>query len=515
MEADTALESPADPAVPVVEVVTESTTRRAARNATAMALSQVSAKGLLFIWQLLLARWLGAEGYGVYGTIGALLAVGAVVPDFGMSMIVIRDVANRPRDANRYLSASLVMQPVLAVLGYGGLMVAALLFGYESSLRALLALAGVSLLVDTLGNICHNQLLAVERMVIPAVIATAHVAVLVVLAGIALDLGGGLWGLYLATITAGLLRAGAYWIALARVGARPQFPLDRGIAHSLLVNGAPLAVNAFLAQAYMHADKLITTAVLGAERTGQLTAGFVIVFGVVEILSTTVLVAVFPLMSRTYGNGQRAMFEFMLEKLAFFNLMLSLPLAIYTSLLAVPLSGWLFGADFTRTADVLQILIWYTVVNMVGNVFSKALLVQNRQRRLLVIRTAGLALNIALLAILLPRMGVQGAAVATLIAESAILIGILASFDFPADWWARGKSHLWRLGIAAAGLAIIVLLMRRVHPLLAGVIGLPVYAALVLLSGAVARDDWDLIYRLVTAMPGGAVIGRYWKRKLA
>lgn len=515
MEAETALESPADLTAPTAEAAAASATRRAARNATALALSQVSAKGLLFIWQLILARWLGAEGYGVYGTIGALLAVGAVLPDFGMGMIVVRDVANRPQDANRYLSASLTMQPVLAVVGYAGLMIAAVLFGYDGSLRALLALAGASLLVDTMGNICHNQLLAVERMVIPAVIATAHVAVLVVLAGIALNLGGGLWGLYIATISAGLLRTGAYWIALTRVGARPQFPLDRGIARSLLVNGAPLAISAFLAQAYTHADKLITTAVLGAEGTGQLTAGFVIVFGVVEILSTTVLVAVFPLMSRTYSSGQRAMFEFMLEKLAFFNLTLSLPLAIYTSLLAVPLSGWLFGPEFTRTADVLKILIWYTVVNMVGNVFAQALLVQNRQRRLLAIRTVGLALNVALLVLLLPRIGVQGAAVATLIAESTILTGILTSFDFPADWWARVRSHLWRLGLAAAGLVIIVLLMRRVHPLLAGIIGLPVYAALVLVSGAIARDDWDLIYRLATAMPGGAVVARYWKRKLA
>ncbi|HML22585.1 MAG TPA: flippase [Aggregatilinea sp.] len=514
MDAETALESPGDLSVPTAEAATESTTRRAARNATAMALSQISAKGLLFIWQLMLARWLGDEGYGVYGTIGALLAVGAVLPDFGMGMIVVRDVANHPKDASRYLSASLTMQPVLAVVGYGVLMIAAILFGYDSELRALLALAGVSLLVDTLGNICHNQLLAAERMVIPAVISTAHVGILVALAAIALSLGGGLWGLYVATITAGVARTSAYWIALTRVGTRPHFPLDRGVARSMLINGAPLAMAAFLAQAYNHADKLITTAVLGAEGTGQLTAGFVIVFGVVEILSTTVLVAVFPLMSRTYSSGQRAMFEFMLEKLAFFNLTLSLPLAIYTSLLAVPLSGWLFGPEFTRTADVLKILIWYTVVNMVGNVFAQALLTQNRQRRLLVIRASGLALNIALLAVLLPRVGVQGAAIATLIAETTILTGILTSFDFPADWWGRARSHLWRLGLAAAGLMIIVLLLRRVHPLLAGIIGLPTYAALALVSGAVARDDWDLIYRMAIAMPGGHLIARYWKREL-
>ena len=42
---------------------------------------------------------------------------------------------------------------------------------------------------------------------------------------------------------------------------------------------------------------------------------------------------------------------------------------------------------------------------------------QNRQGRLLVIRVGGLALNIALLLVLLPALDVPGAAVATLIAS--------------------------------------------------------------------------------------------------
>lgn len=493
---------------------TSAVAQRAARNVTALALSNIVSKGVLFAWQLVLARWLGAEGYGIYGTIGALLAVGAAIPDFGMGLIVIRDVANRPQDANRYLTATLTLQPILAALGYAVLTVAAFLFGYEAELRALLAFAALSLLVDALGTMCHNQLLAIERMVIPAAIATGHVLVLVVLAGIALAAGAGLWGLYAATLVAGLLRAAVYWAALLRVGARPQFPVDRAVARGLLVAGWPIAVTSFLALAYQHADKLITTALIGAEGTGQLTAGFVIVFGVIELLSTTVLVAVFPLMSRTYAGGQRRLFEVMLEKLAFFNLTLSLPIAIFTSLLAVPLSAWVFGAEFTRTADVLRILIWYTVVTMIVNVFAKALLVQNRQRRLMIIRIGGLALNVALLLVLLPALDVPGAAVATLIAESAILLAVLRSFTFPADWWTRVINHLWRMALVGAALAGIVLALRTVHPLLAALVGAPAYGALLLLSGALARDDWDLIYRLATAMPGGAIIGRWWRREL-
>lgn len=496
-------------------VFASGTAQRAARNAAALALSSIASKGLLFLWQLILARWLGAEGYGTYGTIGALLAIGAAIPEFGMGMIVIRDVANRPQDANRYLAATLTMQPLLAAVGYAVLMVSAFLLGYDTTLRALLALAAVNLLVDALGNMCHNQLLAMERMIIPAIISAVHIAALVLLAGGALAVGGGLWGLYAATLIAGLGRAAVYWIALLRHGARPVFPADRGIMRGLLRDGWPLAITAFLALSYQHADKLVTTALIGEKGTGQLTAGFVIVFGVIELLSTTVLVAVFPLMSRTWGSGHRAMFDFMLEKLAFFNLMVSLPISVFTSLLAVPLAAGIFGDEYTQTADVLRVLIWYTVVTMVVNVFAQALVITNRQRRLMIIRVSGLALNIALLLVLLPVLDVPGAAVATLIAESVLLVAAVGSFTFPADWWARVINHLWRLALVGAVTAGVVFVLRDVHPVLAAVVGVPVYGVLVLLSGAIAPDDWDLIYRLMTAIPGGSVIARYWKRELA
>lgn len=496
-------------------VLAPGTAQRAARNAAALAMSNVASKGVLFLWQLILARWLGAEGYGTYGTIGALMAVGAAIPEFGMGMIVIRDVANRPQDAGRYLAAALTLQPVLAALGYLVLAGAALLFGYDAGLRALLAFASVNLLVDALGNMCHNQLLAVERMVIPAAIAVGHVVTLVILAGIALAADGGLWGLYVATLIAGLLRGAAYWIALLRSGTHPVFPAERAIMRGLLVNGAPIALTAFLALAYQHADKLITTSLIGTEGTGQLTAGFVIVFGVIEVLSTTVLVAVFPLMSRTYAGGMHEMYDLMLEKLAFFNLALSLPIGIYTSLLAVPITGLIFGADYTRTASVLEVLIWYTVVTMVANVFAQALIIQNQQRRLLKIRAAGLGVNIVLNLLLLPRIGVPGAAVASLLAELGVLVAMIRSFVWPRAWWQRTVSHVWRLALVGLVLAGIVLVLRQVHPLVAALVGLPVYAGLVLVSGAFARDDWDLIYRLAMAMPGGQVIGRWWKRELA
>src|SRR5262245_41653204 len=92
--------------------------RRAARNATAIAAASIVGRGVQFGWQLILAPWLGVSVYGVYGTVGALMAVGASIANFSMGTIVVRDVARYPERAGKYLTATLFLQTVLALIAY-------------------------------------------------------------------------------------------------------------------------------------------------------------------------------------------------------------------------------------------------------------------------------------------------------------------------------------------------------------------------------------------------------------
>lgn len=479
------------------------------RNASALTLSAILTKGLLFLWQIYLARTLGGEGYGIYGTIGALLIIGASIPEFGMGLIVIRDVASRPQDAGRYLAATLTIQPLLAVIGYVALIIVAAALGYDAGLRGLVALASVSLLIDTLGNMAYNQLIAFERMAVAAIISIGHIAVLIILGAAALSANGGLWSLYKMILAAGCLRVLAYWVAILRAGVCPVFPVSGVLVRYLFINGVPFALTAFISLASINSVKLIATAMIGAEVTGQLMASFVIVFGVIELLNTPALVTVFPLMSRLHNSGKSETFNLMLEKLSFFTMLAGLPLAVYISLLAVPVSTLVFGSDFVQTAVALRIMIWYTVVAMIVNVFSRALTTQNRQQWLLVVRMIGLALNIALNIVLLPRLGIAGAAMAMIVTEMIVLELILRSLNLPVEWWRRMIAHVWRLGIASLTMAAIISVLTPVHPVLAVLMGLPVFAGLLFLMGVITEEDRALLYQVVEGVSGGAWVARF------
>lgn len=486
--------------------------RRTARNVGALVVASLLSKGILFGWQILLGQWLGPFQYGVYNTVLALMAVGAPIASFSMGLIIIRQVARDPQSARAYMTAALFSQTMLSLVAYAAILVGGITADYSDLILAYAAIAALSLFVDFYGSLCSDMLIAQERMVLTASVDIVHIVLRVSLAGVALSLGWGLLGIYAATLFSGILRSSALgWVA-ARRGLSPVWPLDRPLLRRLLIDSFPLTVTAFLSLAYQHTDKLMTTSILGETNTGYLAPAFIISFGVIELISTTILVATYPLMSRYHSQGG-TVFGFIVEKLARFMLIVTLPVALVLSIYADPIIMLLFGPAYAPTAGILQVLIWYTMLTMVGNVFAKALLIQNRQRWLLVIRVTGLSLNIALTSVLLLQYrDPRGAAIASVIAEMLILSMLAGSFRSKGFEWARiWRSLLWILALAAfAGLAM--LLLAELFLLGAG-LGLLIYALGLLRGPILSEEDWDLLYRMVAAMPGGTFIRRYWHRQ--
>lgn len=472
---------------------------RLARNGLAIGASTWLSKGVLFLWQLMLARQLGAEGYGVYGTIGALLALGAALPDLGMGLIVIRQVAKDHSQADAYLAATVSLQPPLAAIAWLGCLLLASLLGYAGHLQGLLALAGVGLLIDVFGNMAHNQLLAIERMLLPSAIAVAHAALLLLLTGSVLLAGGGLLELYLAILCASVIRSAAYWVGLMKFGGRPRFPVELPLLRRLVLDGWPLAAAGFLLLGSSHADKLLTTALVGAAGTGLLTAGFVLVFGVIELFNTPLLVVTFPHMAQSFAQGQAEAFHRMVDRLLRVTMVVGLPLVMIVSFSADGLVGVLFGGPFAGAARVLRVLIWVALAAMVSAVFSQTLTVQNRQRRTLVVRLLGLAINVALALTWLPQLGALGAARAVLVSELAVAACLALAANLPARWWRTMANRLARLAIAAGVLSAGLWWLAPWGFIGSAALALALYAAALFASRAISNRDWALIRRLPAA----------------
>ncbi|MBE2269984.1 MAG: flippase [Anaerolinea sp.] len=477
--------------------------RRAARNAGAIAAARVISSGVLFIWQLILGRTLGVAEFGIYGAVNALFSIGATVTSFSLSLIIIRDVARRPDTAGRYLSAALVFQTILALIAYAGINLLAT--NYDEAARAYVAIAGISLFIDMVGNLAYDQLLAQERMVTTSAVEVGHIAARIGLAGAALIAGWGLLGVYAVTLLTGIGRSAVLWWSLRRTGVHPVWRVDPTIARPMLINAAPLALSALVNISYAQADRILSATFLTNKDTGDLNAAFVIIVGVIEILNTTILVALYPMMSRAGGSN---LFHFMVEKLAFFTLLIGMGVGLVFTLFADAIIVPLFGINYIETAAILRVLIWYASITMVFNVFANAMMVENRQRYLSAVHIVGFVLKLIVSFLLIQQYGVIGVVTASVSIECVKLIALAAVTRLA---WGHIAPRLLRLALIVAISAAAMWALGQLHPLI-GMAGALIYAGGALLL--LAPDEWDLLYRLVAAAPGGSLITRVWRREV-
>lgn len=507
--------SPQETPLTVSDSLQGSQTRRAARNAAAIASARVISSGSLFAWQLILGRLLGDQAFGVYGTISGLIGIAAPLTAFGISAILIRETARHPELAGRYQAAALFMQTLFALAAYLALNGAAAALGYSAVIQGFAAIAAISLFIDLPGNLAFDLLLAREKMVTTSSVEIMHVVVRVGFGALALAAGLGLLGVYAVTILAGAGRSILLWTLAHRAGIRLQFPLDRALTARLLRDASPLALAAVLNMSYAYVDRLLTASILTEADAGHLTAAFVIVYGVIDLLSTTILIALYPLMSRAYTpGGDNALFRLVVDKLAFFTLMIGVPMVAIFAFYADAITLPLFGADFAPSADILRALIAYAAAAMIANVYAQALIVQNRQRVTVTWRAVGFAVKLALSAALLPTIGVIGAALASLMAEIGVLTALARAFGGGgAIRWSRAF-RLAATGLAACA-AMAALTGLLAHPILGMIAGGTAYLVAVFVLRILQPDDWDLLYRLAAALPGGALIRRVWRRDTA
>jgi len=491
-----------EPTFPGAPLPGSSTAVRMVVNALALGGAKAVTYLVLFAWQVVLARELGAWGYGVYGALGAAVALVAVLPDLGLGLVVARDAARRPDTAPRLLAATLVLQPALGALAAGCLVALGWRVTAAEGLRGLIVLAALPLVTDTLGNLCHAQLVASERLVAPSAIALLHAAVLVGVGAPLVWGGAGLWGVYVAIVSASLVRAGLYWHRLRRAGIAPAWPVPPPLLRALLREGWPIAALSLLGLARLYTDKLLVAPLLGAAATGQLQAAFVIVFGVNDLLNATLLTAILPGMARMVEGGQRERLERAVERLACAGLLVGVPLAVGSVLFARELSGLLFGPTFVETPRLLVLLLAATAATMTSNAYQQALIVTGRQGALLAVRAAVLVGQIGLLIALLPRLGVVGAAVASLVAEVAALVALTTLARPSAASLGRVGGAALRIGAAAAVAAGAAWAVDPTAGPLALLVAVAVYVAGVAAARVVAAAEWRALREAVGALAG-------------
>ena len=135
-----------------------------AKNTFWLFLAEGVNKGLMFFLTILLARYLGAEGYGQFAFAMSFTALFSVFADFGLSTLTIREVARNNKLAKKYVNNISVMKLFLGVITFS-LIVGTIQFIRKSSdVNLLIYLFAGYIIINSFNNFFRSIFRAFEKM---------------------------------------------------------------------------------------------------------------------------------------------------------------------------------------------------------------------------------------------------------------------------------------------------------------------------------------------------------------
>lgn len=477
--------------------------RRVILNSTVMGAAQVTVKGLGLLWLALIARHLGDEAFGRLSYAFSLASLVGILVEYGFSAVLTREVARRPEEAARYLSNVLTLRLGLSAVSIPLTVLVSLVTGASRATLGPVYVAAAATSVAGLYAISSSLFIGRERMEFPSGILVGSKLVAIGLGLLAIRLGAGVVGIALIFLLEPVLNLFVSIPLLRRhMGLRFVPAFDPAFCWNLVREATPFALALMLGLVYFRTDVVMLSAMKGSQYVGWYSAGYRLLEGLVYVPAAFVN-TVYPTFSRLKTSSELQLRTAVARSWEFV-VAFSLPVAIALTLTSDRLVPLLFGEEFRETVGVLRwigpTLFFLFINNLLGMVLGAV----DRQAIQFYASLAGVAVNVALNLVLIPRHAHLGAAQATFVTQ-VFLLAFFSVMTVRFTGARPGAVRTVKLALSGAVMAGVLLLWKDLPLLAALAVGAAVYLGAVLLTRAVTREEWGQIRRAVRPArgPGG------------
>jgi O-antigen/teichoic acid export membrane protein len=439
----------------------------------------------------ILVRYLGISSFGRYVTVTSLIALVGGVTEAGIIVYGIREWSTRSEYDRRQLLANLLtMRLILAAFGIACAVCFGLAVGYRQVLVLGTLVASAGLLIQVPTDVLSISLQAQLQLGrLTAVELTRRVLVLVIIGVLAL-LDATLLPFFAASTIAGAVALALIaWIVRSSIKIRLGF--DRRIWTELFTETLPYAIALSIAAVYLYVTVIVMSLISSPTQTGL----FATSFRVTQVALTIpglLLTAVFPLMARP-RREQEAQGD-MVGKVFTVALIVGAWMSLAIALGAPFIINVIGGSQVRGAVSVLQIQGILLTVSFLSTSSAFNLVSLRRYRPLVIASTGALVLNIVLALVLVPGLGARGGAIADVITEAGMAVGLTAVLMHAVPQHQIKASVLPPLVFAAALAATVVFVPVGS---VARVIGATIiYFGMLLLAGAIPDEVISAARRL-------------------
>ena len=363
------------------------------------------------------ARVLGTAQYGVFSYALTLAGFMTLFMDPGINTVLTRETAkSSEEERSSFFSTIFAIKLALLVVGVSIIVFIGPYFSTLPGAKALLPIVAFILMFDTLREFFMSLLRGMEKMEWEAAVFIFTNFAIVIFGFIfifrnptAESLG---WGYAIGTI----LGAIAAMIVLRKYIAHALANFKASLIKPIVQAAWPFAVVGALGLLLTNTDILIISWMKTASDVGIYSAAIRII-QVLYLVPAVLQVSTLPLFSRL-AKRDDAKFREALERSVTLIFLASIPMVIGGIILGTSIMTFTFGTAFAPGGPAFKFLMATLIVDYPGAIIVNAIFSYGHQKSLIITSAIGGISNIALDLFLIPRWGMTGSAVGTLIAQT-------------------------------------------------------------------------------------------------
>jgi len=463
------------------------------KNWLSLSFVAIVSKLLSFILTIYIARYLGDVGLGKYSFALAFTGLFIIFSDIGLSRLTIREVARDKLRAESYLSNAATIKSILSLATFGLIFFIINLLNYPVDTTVVVYIIGLSAILHSFARLFQAIFNAFERMEYETITTAVELLIVVGLGVCVLILGYGLIGLAYVILIASIINVLFSLFITIKVFTKPKFKIDWKFWKSTVKEALPFGLTTAFVTVYFQIDTVMLSIMKDDAVVGWYNAAYRLIFALMFI-PTAFVGSIFPIISRFFVSSQNSL-KVAYEKTFKYLIIIGIPLAIGTTILADRIVLIIYGKDFNNSVVALQILIWVALLMFLTYLIGTVLESVNRQGRVSKVAGINALVNVFLNLLLIPKFSFIGASVATVATEAIGFILLFHSISKHLHAVPLFKLTLKPL-IASLPMSLFIFYFKEINTVMLIAVAVLLYFGMIYCLRAVSEEDIGLFRRV-------------------
>lgn len=369
---------------------------------------------LSFIIGSITARYLGPSNYGVIGYAQSIVTFVVPVMQLGLAAVIVQEIVCHPEDEGKILGTAHALSFVSAIFCMIGVVSFTLIANAgETETIIVCALYSISLLCQSLELIQFWFQAKLYAKYSSVMMFGAYVIVSIYKIFLLVTQKSVYWFTMSYALDYIIIAVGLHLIYY-KLGGR-KYSFSKHYARELLSKGKYYIISGLMVTIFAQTDRIMLNLMIGEEATGYYAAA-VTCTTVAGFVFAAIIDSVRPTVvenkKKSKEQYEKSVVQ-MYSAVIYFALAFSIGVFVFAPLIV----RIVYGEAYSPTVNVLKVLVWYTTFSYLGSAKDVWILVENKQKYLLVLNAAGAIANVILNFLFIPHWHATGAAIASLITQ--------------------------------------------------------------------------------------------------